>query len=64
MRPSGEFGLPLPPEGEYYIAALADEDSDDWRNPAKLKRLAAIAERIQVRGESILGQSLQLRRLR
>ena len=61
---TGAFTLALPPDGEYYVAAIADEDSDDWRNPATLKRIAAVAERVRVRGESIAGQTLQLRRLR
>ena len=61
---TGAFTLSLPPDGEYFLAAIADEDSDDWRNPATLKRIATIAERIRVRGESIAGQSLQLRRLK
>src|SRR6185503_2802493 len=61
---SGEFSLLLPPDGEYFVVPLADEDSDDWQNPATLKRLSAMAVRIRVQGESITGQSLQLRRLR
>jgi hypothetical protein len=44
--------------------ALADEDSQDWQNPAKLKQLATVAERLRVGTDSISGQSLQLRRLR
>ena len=62
---TGAFTLPLPPDGEYNIAALsADDFGGDWRNPDTLRRIAAVAERIRVRGESIAGQSLQLRRLR
>jgi hypothetical protein len=61
---TGAFTLALPPDGEYFLAAIADEDSDDWRNPATLKRIATSAERIRVRGESIAGQSLQLLRLK
>ena len=58
------FTLSLPPDGDYYIAAIGDEDTDDWQNPATLKRIAAVAERIKVAGESISGQVLQLRRFR
>ena len=61
---TGAFTLALPPDGEYYLAAISDADSDDWRNPAKLRQIATVAERIRARGESIQGQSLQLRRLR
>jgi hypothetical protein len=61
---TGAFTLALPPDGEYYLAAIADEDFDDWRNPATLRRIAAVAERIRVRGETIAAPSLQLRRLK
>jgi hypothetical protein len=61
---TGAFTLALPPDGEYFVAAISDADSDDWTNPATLRRIATVAERIRVRGESIAGQSLQLRRLR
>jgi hypothetical protein len=60
----GGFSLTLPPPGEYCLVALADEDSQDWQNPAKLKQLATVAERLRVGTDSISGQSLQLRRLR
>ncbi len=36
----GGFSLTLPPPGEYWLVALADEDSQDWQNPARLKQLA------------------------
>ena len=61
---TGAYTLALPPDGEYYITAISDADSDDWTNPATLRRIATVAERLRVRGESIAGQSLQLRRLR
>jgi protocatechuate 3,4-dioxygenase beta subunit len=60
----GDFSLTLPPPGEYWLVALADEDAQDWQNPARLKQLATVAERIRVGADSISGQSLQLRRLR
>ena len=60
----GGFSIALPPPGEYWLVALTDEDSQDWQNPARLKDLAAVAERIRIGADSISGQSLQLRRLR
>jgi hypothetical protein len=61
---NGSFSISLPPPGEYFLVALADEDSQDWQNPARLKQLTALAERIRVGNEPISGQSLQVRRLR
>lgn len=60
----GGFSMTLPPPGEYWLVALADEDTQDWQNPARLKQLATVAERIRVGADAISGQSLQVRRLR
>jgi len=60
----GAFSLPLPPPGEYWLLALADEDSQDWQNPVRLKQLATQAERVRVATGSISGQTLQVRKSR
>jgi hypothetical protein len=64
----GAFTLPAPPDGEYHAIAIPEEHSDDWRNPAVLKRLTALAQRIRVSDGSLSSGAqalaLPLRRLR
>ena len=43
----GEFGITIPP-GEYFVVAIPDDQSDDWRNPATLDALARIATQINI----------------
>jgi protocatechuate 3,4-dioxygenase beta subunit len=60
----GTFSFPAPTEGEYYVIALPDEETDDWQNPAALARLAAAADRFRMQGDGASGLSLRLRRMR
>jgi hypothetical protein len=64
VREDGSFTLPLPPRGDYLIAALAGEDADNWQSPATMKRIAALAERVTFSGAKVENLSLTLRRLR
>ena len=64
VREDGSFTLPLPPPGDYLIAALAGEDADNWQSPATIKRIAALAERVTFSGAKVENLSLTLRRLR
>jgi hypothetical protein len=60
---SGSFTMPAPPEGEYRLIAIPDSAAADWQNPAFLTRLAAMAERIQVRNGQSATQTLRLQRV-
>ena len=61
---SGQFELKLPPAGEYFIAAIPENATDQWQNPEVLSKLAALAERIRVAGDASLVQTLQLKQVR
>lgn len=60
---TGTFTLPAPPDGEYFLVAILDEQAADWQNPAVLRKLSAIADRIQVRDGQPVTRALPLRRL-
>jgi hypothetical protein len=64
VQEDGSFTLPLPPPGDYFVAALAGEDADEWQSPAAMKRIAAVAERVTYTGAKFENLSLTLRRLR
>jgi hypothetical protein len=50
---AGTFEFTAPPLGDYLMAAIPEEQSADWRDPAILAKLAAGAQRVAVRdGES------------
>jgi len=63
LTPSGTFSMPTPPDGDYYIVALPNDRTDDWQNPAVLKILAPLAERLKISGETPATQTLRLRRI-
>jgi hypothetical protein len=44
----GEFGVSALPPGDYFVAAIPDEQTDDWRNPAMLDALARVATRVTI----------------
>ena len=60
---TGAFTVPTPPDGDYFLVAIPDDDASDWQNPAVLRKLSAIADRIQVRDAQALTHNLQLRRV-
>ena len=60
---SGEFSIPAPPDGEYFLVALPDEHTDGWQNPAMLARLSALADRIRISGDAVPAPSLRVRRI-
>jgi hypothetical protein len=45
---TGRFGLSSLPPGDYYIAAVPDEQAGDWRDSAMLDSLARLALQITV----------------
>jgi hypothetical protein len=44
----GAFGMRSIPAGDYYVVAIPDEQSGDWRDPAVLDALARIATQVTV----------------
>ena len=60
---TGAFTMPAPPEGEYYLVAIPDEQSADWQNPQVLQKLAGLADRVTVTEGQPLVHPLHLRRL-
>jgi protocatechuate 3,4-dioxygenase beta subunit len=59
----GAFSLSAVPDGEYVLVAIADEQTADWQHPDVLRKLAAIGERVQVRGSQSIAKTLTVRRL-
>lgn len=58
----GTFTLPAPPDGEYYVVAIPDAESDDWQNPATMAKLAGVADRFRMQGDGPSALSLRVRR--
>jgi len=50
VRPSktGQYNFPVLPPGDYYVAAIRDEASADWRNATFLESLARGARRVTI----------------
>jgi hypothetical protein len=48
VRASGEFSFASVPTGDYYLAAIGDEDGADWRDPAFLASVARSAVRLTI----------------
>ncbi|HQX82391.1 MAG TPA: carboxypeptidase-like regulatory domain-containing protein [Vicinamibacterales bacterium] len=59
---TGTFSLPAPPDGEYFVIAIPDAESDDWQNPATLAKLATMADRFLMQGDGPTALSLRLQR--
>ena len=45
---AGAFGFGSLPPGDYYVTAIREEDSADWRDPATLEMLARDAVRVTI----------------
>lgn len=60
----GTFTLPAPSDGDYFVVAIPDSESDDWQNPASFARLAGIADRFRMQGDGPAAMSLRMRTLR
>ena len=44
----GRFGISSLPPGEYFAAAIPDEDAAEWRDPKNLDALARAATRVSI----------------
>lgn len=61
---TGAFSMAAPPTDDYFIVAIGEQDAGDWQNPATLEKLAAVAERVQVRDGENLQRELTIKRVR
>ena len=61
--PGGKFSLPAPPDGEYFLVAVPDEQAQDWQNPASLEKIAALADRIRIADGQSLTHALRTKGL-
>jgi hypothetical protein len=59
---TGSFFLSAVPDGEYFLIAIDDEQSDGWQNPAVLAIASTQAERVVVRGQSV-NRPLRIQRI-
>jgi hypothetical protein len=48
VRATGEFSFTSIPPGEYYLAAIADQDGSDWQDPAVLEAVSRSATRLTI----------------
>jgi hypothetical protein len=48
VRAGGEFSFGSVPVGEYYVAAIADEDGSDWQDPEFLDAVSRSATRLMI----------------
>jgi len=63
--PDGSYALVNLPPGPYFVVALnSDETFDYWTDPAYLRKLSAVATRIDVRPSDIVTQDLVTKRVR
>jgi hypothetical protein len=60
----GQFGMSSLPPGDYFIVAIPEEQSDDWRNPATLDALARVATTITILDGEHRTLTLPLRQVR
>jgi hypothetical protein len=44
----GEFGLSSVPPGDYYVVAVPEEQTADWRDPKVLEALARLATQVSI----------------
>lgn len=61
---TGAFSMVTPPDGDYFIVAVEGDRVEEWQDPAFLKSLAPLAERLTVRGVAPPAQALRLQRIR
>jgi hypothetical protein len=48
VEPDGSYRVTALPQGEYFVAAIPDEQAGDWLNPARLEALTRVAVRLQL----------------
>ena len=61
---AGQFGISSLPPGDYYVAAVREEDAADWRDPSFLDALARVATRFTILEGEHRSIDLQVREVR
>ena len=61
---AGQFGISSLPPGDYYVAAVREDDAADWRDTSFLDALARVATRITILEGEHKSIDLQLREVR
>ena len=64
VEPTGAFKISPLPAGDYYVAALPDEISRDWQEPAFLETLSRVASRVRIAEGEKKAQDLRVREFR
>ena len=64
VEPTGAFKISPLPAGDYYVAALPDEVSRDWQEPAFLDALSRVASRVRIAEGEKKTQDLRVRESR
>ncbi len=64
VEPSGAFKISPLPAGDYYVAAVPDEASRDWQEPAFLDALSRVASRVRLDEGDKKTQDLRVREFR
>jgi hypothetical protein len=61
VEPTGAFKISPLPAGDYYVAAVPDEVSRDWQEPAFLEALSRVAARVKIADGDKKTQDLRVR---
>jgi uncharacterized protein (DUF2141 family) len=61
---AGQYGISSLPPGDYYVAAVREDDAADWRDASFLDALARVATRITILEGEHKSIDLQLREVR
>ena len=64
VEPTGAFKISPLPAGDYYVAAVPDEVSRDWQEPAFLEALSRVASRVKIAEGEKKTQDLRVREFR
>ena len=64
VRDTGQFGISSLPPGEYYVVAIPEEDTVDWRDPATLELLARLATQVSIHEGEFKTIDLRVRQVR
>jgi hypothetical protein len=61
---TGQYFVPSIPPGEYYVAAIADEEAVDWQDAEFLQALTRIATRVRITDGQQRTHDLRTREIR
>jgi hypothetical protein len=61
---TGQYLVPGLPPGEYYVAAIADEEAVDWQDVEFLQALTSVATRVRIADAQQRTHDLRTREIR